>query len=112
LHSVDEGIVVFASGNYMEAELVACALDGHEIESFVFDDNVCRIFPQAALVVGGAKVIVNLRDAEGATDVLRLVFGGEPPFAGHFLTVPLSKPAAILAMFRMWRRRKTAKEPL
>jgi hypothetical protein len=103
-------VVVFASGNYLEAQLVVCALEGHEIGALVLDDNICRLNPKFALIVGGAKVLVDLHDLKCATDVLKLVFNGEPPFAGRFFTIPLSLAAAIITMFRMWRKRKPAAE--
>ncbi len=80
--------------------MVACALEGHEIPTLLVDDNVCRIYPQAALVVGGVKVIVRSEDVSGAIDVLQPAYGGDAPFVGGFLTIPLSLPAALITWFR------------
>jgi hypothetical protein len=103
-----ELVMVFVSGNWIEADGVACALRGHEIPAFVIDDNMCRIYPPAAFIVGGAKVIIPVRDLEGATDVLRLAFNGDPPFVGELLTVPMSLLAAFFIMLQRWSRKKPA----
>ncbi len=97
-----ESVVVFASGNWMEAEMVACALEGHEIPVFVIDDNVSRIEPRLAVMAGGVKVIVRLEDLEGARDVLQLAFSGDPPFVRGFETVPLSLAAALAMVLKRW----------
>lgn len=103
-----EFIVVFVSGNWVEAEIVACALEGHEIPTLTTDDNVCRILPQAALIVGGVKVIVRFEDLSGAADVLQLAYSGGPPFVGGFLTIPLSLTAALITWLRgLWRRTRS-----
>jgi len=107
----NELVMVFVSGNWMEADAVACALEGREIPAFVVDDHVCRIYSPATLIVGGVKVIIHVRDIEGATDVLRLVFSGEPPFVGEFLTVPMGLTANVVMMFQRWRRRKRTATP-
>jgi hypothetical protein len=102
--------VVFVSDNWVEAEMVACALEGHEISSFIFDDNFCRIYPQAAPVAGGVKVVVPLEDLEDAIDVLKLAYAEGPPFIGGTLTVPLSLLAAIAAWLLGGRKKKAAEE--
>jgi hypothetical protein len=106
-----ELVMVFVSGNWTEANAVACALRGHEIPAFVIDDNVCRIYSPAAFIVGGAKVIIPVRDLEGATDVLRPGFNGDPPFVGEILTVPMSLLAAFFIMLQRWSRRKPTEPP-
>lgn len=52
-------VVVFASGNYVEAHFVASVLDGSGIRAFVMDDNACRLYPQAAPLFNGVKVVVS-----------------------------------------------------
>ena len=96
--------LVFASGSWVEAEMVACMLEGHQIPTLLIDDNVCRIMPQASLIVGGVKVIVRFEDLNGATDLLQPAYGGDPPFIGGFLTMPLSLPAALITALRGYRR--------
>jgi|SRR5580658_6309579 hypothetical protein len=103
-----ELLMVFLSDNWVEADTVACALRGHEIPAFVIDDNVSRIYPPVAFIGGGAKVIIPVRDLEGATDVLRLVFNGDPPFVGEILTVPMSVLAAFFIKLQRWSRGKRA----
>jgi hypothetical protein len=99
-----ELVAVFASGNWVEADRVACALEGHQIPTLILDDNVCRILPEAALLIGGIKVIVRVEDLNDAADILQLGYKGEPPFTGGFLTMPLSLPAALVAWLRgLWR---------
>jgi hypothetical protein len=78
--------------------MVACALEGHDIPSITLDDNVGRIFPQAALVIGGVKVLVPFDDLEDASEVLKAVYKQTLPVIGGTLTVPLS----ILAAFGQW----------
>jgi len=104
-------VMVFVSGNWTEADAVACALRGHEIPVLVIDDNVCRIYPPAAFIAGGVKVLIPVRDLEGATDVLRLAFSSDPPFVGEILTVPMSLLAAFFIVLQRWSRRKRAKPP-
>jgi hypothetical protein len=97
---------VFISGNWVETDLVACALEGHGIPTLILDDNVCRILPEAALLVGGIKVIVRCEDLNDAAIILQLTYKGEPPFIGGVLTMPLSLPAALIAWLRgLWRTR-------
>ena len=90
----------------MDAEIVVSALQGHGISAFVLDDNVCRIYPQAALLIGGAKVIVRFEELEDAMDVLGLAFEGEPPFSGAFLAAPLSLLAAVATMIKRPRKKQ------
>ena len=90
--------VVFVSDNWIEATMVACALEGHDIPSITLDDNVGRIFPQAALVIGGVKVLVPFDDLEDASEVLEAVYKQPLPVIGGTLTVPLS----ILAALGQW----------
>jgi hypothetical protein len=100
-----ELVTVFASGNWVEADMVACALEGHQIPTLILDDNVCRILPEAVLLIGGIKVIVRVEDLSDAADLLQLRYKGGPPFIGGFLTMPLSLPAALFAWLRgLWRR--------
>ena len=107
--------VVFVSGNWVESGMVACALDGHDIPALILDDNICRILPTVAFIVGGAKVIVQAENAEEALAVIGLVFPGGPPYAGSFATVGiggLGFPALLLVPL-MWRRRpRIADDPL
>jgi hypothetical protein len=49
--------------------MVACALEGHGIPALLLDDNICRIVPGAAYLVGGAKVVVDERNEEQALEV-------------------------------------------
>ena len=93
---------IFASGNWVEAETVVCALEGHEILALLVDDNACRILPQVVLLNGGVKVMVRLEDWSDAADVLRLAYTGDPPFVSGFLTVPWSLPASLV----MWVRKR------
>jgi hypothetical protein len=92
--------LVFVSGNWVEAEMVACTLEGHKIPTLLVDDHVCRIMPQASLVVGGVKVLVRLGQLSEASDLLQAIYGGAPPFIGGFLTMPLSLPAALIMKLR------------
>jgi hypothetical protein len=101
----DRPVVVFTSGNYMEAQSVASVLNGSEITAFVIDDNVCRMYPCAALRVGGAKVLVSAQDVERALEVIAGVDAAESPISGQFLSIPLSEPAALITMFRNWFKR-------
>jgi hypothetical protein len=71
----------------------------------VLDDNVCRLYPQVGLLVGGAKVIVKAIDAERAREVLASVDEGSP-VTGQFLSIPLSEPAALVIIVRNWFRRR------
>jgi len=87
--------------------MVACALEGHGIPVFLADDNVCRIYPQAALIVGGVKVLISPEDLEDAVEVLRIANTGSTPFIGGTLTVPLSLLAAIAG----WLLRGRGKRP-
>jgi MYXO-CTERM domain-containing protein len=89
--------------------MVACALDGHEIASLIIDDNICRILPNVAYLIGGAKVVVDERDQEQALDVIHLVFPGEPPYGGSFITVGIAGAgffAVLLALPWLLRRRR------
>ncbi len=86
--------MVFASGNYMEAQFVASVLNGNDVAASVFDDNVCRIYAPEAILVGGAKVIVSARDVERSQEVLAGVEAGGSPITEHLLSIPLSEPAA------------------
>ena len=98
-------VVVFVSGNWVEAEMVACALEGHEIPALVTNSNVGRIFPQASLM-DAVKVIVPFEHLSDATDLLQLAYRGGPPFIGGFLTIPMSLLALLVTWFlRLWRRR-------
>ena len=90
----------------MDAQIIVSVLQGSEVPAFVFDDNICRLYPQAALLVGGVKVLVSTHDAERAAEVLQGVDDAESPLTGQILPVPLSVPAAIITMFRSWLNRK------
>jgi hypothetical protein len=87
--------------------MVACVLEGHGIEVFLADDNVCRILPQAALIIGGVKVLVSPEDLEDAVEVLKLACAGSAPFIGGTLTVPLS----LFAIIAAWLLRGRGKKP-
>ena len=97
--------MIFTSGNYMDAQLVASVLGGSGIAAYVIDDNVCRMYPQAMLLIGGAKVLVRAEELDSAREVLSAVNDGEAPIAGNFLSIPLSEPAAIITAFRKWLKR-------
>ncbi len=95
-------VVVFTSGNYMEAQFIASVLNGNDIAAFVLDDNTCRMYPWGAMLIGGAKVLVSAENVEQANDVLAGVEEGESPMSGKFLSIPLSEPAALITFFRDW----------
>ena len=97
---------MFSSGNYVEARFVACALEGHDIRAFVVDDNICRMCPMAALLVGGTKIIIGIDDFESANIILHYAFGTDSPIVGCLLSVPLSEIALLVTIFRNWRARK------
>jgi hypothetical protein len=71
----------------------------------VLDDNICRLYPQVGILVGGAKVIVNAIDAERARDVLASV-DEDSPVMGQYLSIPLSEPAALVTIVKNWLRRR------
>jgi len=99
--------VVFVTGNWVEAHMIACALDGHDIPSLVLDDNICRLVWSVTLLVGGIKVVVDQADAESALDVIGLGFSRNPPYVGGW--APFSMEAVLLALVL---RRRRLKEPL
>ena len=103
-----EFAIVFVSGNYSEAYMVASALDGHEIDAVVIDDEFCRIFPGAAFIVGGAKVLVEKGNKELAESVIALVYSGGPPYAGSFINVGVggSDVGVFLAIPWLLRRNR------
>jgi len=86
----------------MEAQFVASVLNGSGVAAFVLDDNVCRMYAPAAILVGGAKVLVSAQDVERSQQVLAGVEVGESPITEHFLSIPLSEPAALITLFRKW----------
>jgi hypothetical protein len=67
--------------------MAANALEGHEIESIIVNDDMCRFRPDAAWIIGGAKVLVSRADDEAALDVMGLVHTGSPPYVGSFAIV-------------------------
>jgi hypothetical protein len=90
--------------------MAANALDGHEIESIIVNDEFCRFRPDAAWVIGGAKVLVNKADEDTALDVMGLVYTGDPPYVGSFIIVvigDLGVIALLLLPWLLWRRRKS-----
>ena len=93
-------VVVFVSGSWVEAEMMVCVLDGHDIPALMLDDNICRAAPVAAVLVGGVKVLVDQRDSEQALDLIGLVIPGNPPYAGSFVKAALSLPALLFAVLR------------
>jgi hypothetical protein len=100
----------------MEAQFVASVLRGSAIPAFVLDDNVCRIYPTAVILVGGTKVLVSADDVERSAEVLLGVEAGESSVAGNLLALPLSDLAALIYFFRMcirkWRTRALIAESL
>ena len=105
--------MVIVSGNWVEAEMVACALEGHGIPVLILDDNICRILPTTAFIVGGVKVLVDGQDAEHALAIIGPVFGGNPPYAGNFVTVGiggLGILALLLAPILWLGRRRISDE--
>jgi hypothetical protein len=72
--------------------------------TFVLDDNVFRIYAPAAILVGGAKVLVSAQDVERSKQVLAGVEVGESPITEHFLSIPLSEPAALITLLRKTRK--------
>jgi len=103
-------VVVFTSGNYVEAQFVASVLDGSGIQAFVVDDNACRLYPQAAPLFNGVKVVVSGVDAERAIEVLGSV-GTDKPIIGEVFPGPLSLGAALLTMIRNWFSGKPKHSP-
>lgn len=98
----DRPVVVFTSGDYMEAQFIAFVLNGSEIAAVVLDDNVCRVYPWAAMFIGGAKGPVSAEDVERSQEVLAGVEAGESPMSGKFLSIPPSEPAALTTLIRKW----------
>lgn len=92
--------MILVSAGWIEALMVASALEGYEIPAFVIDDNICRLNPLIAYMGGGAKVIVRLQDVEAARDVLQPCFSGDPPYVGSFLAIPLSLLALLATVLR------------
>ena len=106
-------VIVFRSGSWFEAYMAASALDGHEIDSLIVNDEICRIDPSVAWVVGGAKVLVAREDEASALDVMRLVYQGNAPYVGSFLVVcvaALGVLALLLVPWLWWKNRTTAPE--
>ena len=108
-----EFVTVFRSGNWFEVHMAANALDGHEIESIIVNDDICRFRPDAAWIVGGAKVLVNKADEDAALDVISLVYTGDPPYVGSFIIVgiqALGFVALLLIPWLLWRSRRSTPE--
>jgi len=80
--------------------MVACALEGHDIPALLLDDNICRIVPSAAYIVGGAKVLVDERNEEQALDVISLASSAGPPYAGTFSVVAFA--GGLFFAFLIW----------
>ena len=94
--------------------MVASALEGHGIPPLLLDDNICRILPNCAYLVGGAKVVVEERYQQDAQDVIGLVYPGNPPFAGSFVVV--ASGAVLFSMllllpWLLWKRRHAGAFP-
>jgi len=90
--------------------MAANALDGHEIESITVNDEFCRFRPDAAWIIGGAKVLVNKADEDAALDVIGSVYTGDPPYVGSFIIVgiqALGFLAVLLIRWLSWRKRKS-----
>ena len=102
-------VVVFASGSWVEAEMVSCALDGHGIPNLPIDDNVCRIYPQVCNIVNGVKLLVRREDARAAGAVLEPNYVEGSPYA--FVTIPLSLLALLFTALRaLWRSGSSSDE--
>ena len=87
-------VVVFTSGNYMEAHFVASLLNSYELPALVIDDNICRVNVIFSFIVGGAKVVVGRENAELAMEAL------EAPrtrqlFCGQCMSLPMSLLAVV-----------------
>jgi hypothetical protein len=94
--------------------MAANALEGHEIESIIVNDDMCRFRPDAAWIIGGAKVLVSIADEESALDVMGLVHTGNPPYVGSFAIVgiqALGFLAVLLIPWLFWRNRGSTPEP-
>ena len=104
-------MTIFTSWNYMDAEMVACALRGYEVDAIVLDENTCRIYPQIGSISGGVKLLISTSDSECAVDILQRVFNGEAPFGNNGLSVPLCLPAAIAMKIRRWVADRHSREP-
>ena len=93
--------------------MAANALEGHEIESIIVNDDICRFRPDAAWIVGGAKVLVSRADEDAALDVIRLAYTGDPPYVGSFIIVgiqALGFLALLLIPWLLWRNRRSTPE--
>jgi hypothetical protein len=66
-----DGAVVFRTMSGTEAELVRGLLDSCGIKAFLFDDNMCRIDPGAAIAIGGIRVVMPDSQALEAREILR-----------------------------------------
>lgn len=89
--------------------MAANALEGHEIESIIVNDEICRFQPNAAWVVGGVKLLVKRADEEVALDLIGLVHAGDPPYVGSFMIVVIGDLAIIallLLPWLLWQRRR------
>lgn len=108
-----EFVIVFRSGNWLDAYMAMNALAGHEIESIIVNEEICRYLAGAAWIVGGAKVLVSRADEEAALDVMSLVYPGSPPYVGSFTIVgvhDLGLVALLLTPWLLWRKRRSTPE--
>jgi len=74
------------------------------------NDEFCRFRPDAAWIIGGAKVLVNKADEDAALDVIGLVYTGDPPYVGSFIIVvigDLGFIALLLLPWLLWRRSRS-----
>lgn len=63
--------VVFVTLNPIEADLVRSVLEASGIEVFMIDENITRIDPPIALMIGGMKVAVPQGQRDAAIEVLK-----------------------------------------
>jgi hypothetical protein len=62
--------IVFTTSNVMEANFVKSLLEAHDIEVFLFDENLSRIQPLYTHAIGGVKLAVPSVHVSEAREVL------------------------------------------
>ena len=70
--------------------MVACALEGHGIETLVLDEEYCRLNPQVAFVLGGVKILAEVEQWEDAVAIVGQVYTGTLPFIGSFIATGIA----------------------
>ena len=92
--------VVYSSCSWIEASFVATALHGYGLAAMTFDGEICRINPASIVAVDGVKVAVAPEDEADALEILHSALGGEPPYTGTWMTVPMSFLACVFLSIR------------